>query len=99
MGDLVNGRGVILADLFAFKANLLARSFNNFVQPIYITGYRKKIDISLTGTVVPVTEIQTYSPLLFEISKSTKQISMCFLILKVPKYFFLLGVFYFLKID
>ena len=52
MGDLVNGRGVILADFFAFKANLLTRCFNNFVQPIYITGYRKKIDISLTGTVV-----------------------------------------------
>ena len=49
--------------------------------------------LSLTGTVVPVTDIRTYSPVLFEISKSTEQISVRFLILKEPKKFFLLDVF------
>ena len=54
---MVNGWDVILADFVVFKVNLLAKSFNNFVQPICFTGYRKKI-ISLTGAVVPFTEIR-----------------------------------------
>ena len=77
---------LIKAYFLAYKTILLAISFNKFVQPIDITGYKKLIGLSLTGTVVPVNEIRTYSPLWLGISKSTNQISMRFLIF--PKYFF-----------
>ena len=62
-----------------------------------LCGFYFVQNLSLTGTVVPITEIQTYSLLWLEISKSTNRISMRFHMLKVPRYFFLLGVFYYLK--
>ena len=75
---------------------LINESLNDCTYTVTLTlcGFYFVQYLSLTGTVVSITENRTYSPLWLEISKSTNRISMQLLILKVPRYFFLLCIFY-----